>query len=96
MSETAEASEAYTEMRPISSAMPEPPFPEGSCVRCLISTRGWYAGGELRGRAGRVVRCTYFDRSLNEPFWDILVAWDGAEPPMLFHHAPEELELVER
>ena len=38
------------------------------------------------------MRCAHFDHSLNEPFWDILVAWDGAVPQMLFHHAPEELD----
>jgi hypothetical protein len=73
-------------------ATPAPPFPDGTRVRCLISTRAWNDGVELRGTTGTVLRSTYYDRSLTTPFWDIVVAWDNADPQLPFHHAPDELE----
>jgi hypothetical protein len=79
---------------PTPSAMPDPPFPDGSRVRCLISTRTWNAGIELCNTTGTVVRSAYYERSLTTPFWDIVVAWDNAAPQIPFHHAPEELELA--
>jgi hypothetical protein len=75
--------------------MSEPPFPEGSRVRCLISTHAWNDGIELLGTLGTVVRSAYYDHSLTTPFWDIVVAWDNAASQPPFHHAPEELAPAE-